>query len=263
MADLTVSSDVDAMLQAANNAAIRTAIGAAAVASPTFTGTPAAPTASSGTNTTQLATTAFVTDAVSTKAPIANPTFTGTPAAPTASSGTSTTQLATTAFVADAVSGKANIANPTFTGTPAAPTASLGTNTTQLASTAFVQAAVGAIRKVFGVTIDGGGSAPTTGVKGYWRAPAAGVIKKFSLLADQSGSAVIDVWKDTYANYPPTVSDTITASAKPTLSSATKAENSTLTGWTTSFSAGDVFGFNLDSVTTCTRLTLTIEYEAS
>ena len=37
----------------------------AALASPTFTGTPAAPTASAGTNTTQLATTAFVTTAVS------------------------------------------------------------------------------------------------------------------------------------------------------------------------------------------------------
>lgn len=38
----------------------------AKLASPTFTGTPAAPTATAGTNTTQIATTAFVTDAVST-----------------------------------------------------------------------------------------------------------------------------------------------------------------------------------------------------
>ena len=37
----------------------------AAIAGPTFTGTPAAPTASAGTNTTQIATTAFVTTAVS------------------------------------------------------------------------------------------------------------------------------------------------------------------------------------------------------
>jgi hypothetical protein len=36
---------------------------------------------------------------LATKAPIASPTFTGTPAAPTAASGTNTTQLATTAFV--------------------------------------------------------------------------------------------------------------------------------------------------------------------
>ena len=37
--------------------------------------------------------------AISSKADIASPTFTGTPAAPTAASGTNTTQLATTAFV--------------------------------------------------------------------------------------------------------------------------------------------------------------------
>lgn len=37
------------------------------------------------------------------KAPIASPTFTGTPAAPTATSGDNSTQLATTAFVAAAV----------------------------------------------------------------------------------------------------------------------------------------------------------------
>ena len=40
-----------------------TNLGAAAIASPTFTGTPAAPTATTGTNTTQLATTAFVNTA--------------------------------------------------------------------------------------------------------------------------------------------------------------------------------------------------------
>ena len=45
------------------------------------------------------------TDAIATKAPINSPTFTGTPAAPTASSGTNTTQLATTAFVTTAVAG--------------------------------------------------------------------------------------------------------------------------------------------------------------
>ena len=50
-------------------------------------------------------------------APLASPTFTGTPAAPTASAGTSTTQLATTAFVTTADALKANLAGPTFTGT--------------------------------------------------------------------------------------------------------------------------------------------------
>ena len=80
---------------------------------------------------------------ISGKADLAGPTFTGVPAAPTASSGTNTTQIATTAFVTAAVpdiSGKADLAGPTFTGTPAAPTAAQGTNTTQLATTAFVVA---------------------------------------------------------------------------------------------------------------------------
>jgi hypothetical protein len=65
--------------------------------SPAFTGTPTAPTASAGTNTTQLATTAFVGNAVN--AVYSSPTFTGTPKATTAAVGTNTTQLATTAFV--------------------------------------------------------------------------------------------------------------------------------------------------------------------
>ena len=55
-----VQSDVDQ-----NEADADTAIALKAdIASPTFTGTPAAPTASAGTNTTQLATTAYVTAAV-------------------------------------------------------------------------------------------------------------------------------------------------------------------------------------------------------
>ncbi len=74
------------------------------------------------------------------KAPLASPNFTGIPLAPTASAGTNTTQVATTAFVTGGLNLKADLAGPTFTGVPAAPTASAGTNTTQLATTAFVQA---------------------------------------------------------------------------------------------------------------------------
>lgn len=49
-----------------------------------------------------MATKANASD-LSAKAPLASPTFTGTPKAPTASSGTNTTQIATTAFVQSAV----------------------------------------------------------------------------------------------------------------------------------------------------------------
>lgn len=75
------------------------------------------------------------------KAPLASPTFTGTPAAPTAAAATNTTQIATTAFVTTANNLKANLASPALTGTPTAPTAAAATNNTQLATTAFVQTA--------------------------------------------------------------------------------------------------------------------------
>jgi hypothetical protein len=125
------------------------------LASPTLTGVPAAPTATAGTNTTQLATTAFVeaarvilaaADAL--KAPLASPALTGTPTAPTPTASDNSTKLATTAYVdgpdATLAAGlllRAPLASPALTGTPTAPTASAGTNTTQLATTAFVEAA--------------------------------------------------------------------------------------------------------------------------
>lgn len=105
--------------------------------------------------------------------------------------------------------------------------------------------------------INGGGVQIATGVQRLdLVVPYACTITGWTLLADQSGSIVVDIWKDTYANYPPTVADTITASAKPTITTATKAQSSTLTGWTTSLTAGDVLRFNVDSVTTCTYVGL-------
>lgn len=64
-------------------------------ASSPLTGVPTAPTAIAGTNTTQIATTAFT---AANFAALVSPAFTGTPSAPTAAVGTNTTQVATTAF---------------------------------------------------------------------------------------------------------------------------------------------------------------------
>jgi len=81
------------------------------------------------------------------------------------------------------------------------------------------------------------------------------------MLADQSGSIVVDIWKDTYANFPPTDADSITASAPPTISSAQKSQDSTLTGWTKSISSGDILAFNVDSCATITRVTISLKVE--
>ena len=135
--------------------------------------------------------------------------------------------------------------------------------TTGTIASARLPARVGGV----GIVIDGGGSAITTGVKGFIDFPVAGTVTGWTLLstdaASTSGSIVIDVWKDVRANYPPTVADTITASAKPTLSSATNSASTTLTGWTTAVAAGDVFGFKVDSATTVTRVVLTLTVQAT
>lgn len=163
----------------------------------TLNGTPTAPTAAVDTNTTQIATTAYVinqgyvkdssasstyltqssastnyltkSSASTTYAPLASHALTGVPTSTTASVNTNTTQIATTAFVlgqANSTSGtiamdgtqaagssnlyaradhvhptdtsRAPLASPALTGIPTSTTASVDTNTTQIATTAFV-----------------------------------------------------------------------------------------------------------------------------
>lgn len=110
------------------------------------------------------------------------------------------------------------------------------------------------------VVIDGGGATITTGVKGDlgpFAFPCE--IMAWDLLGDQSGSIQIDVWKDSYANYPPVDGDSITASAPIAASGATKAQDSTLTGWTKAISAGQTLRFNVDSVTSFQRVQIMLK----
>lgn len=165
----TVFTRSGAVVATSGDYTVAQVTGAAPLASPTFTGTPAAPTAAINTNTTQVATTAYVVTgfapiasptftgtvtipggaSISGFAPLASPALTGTPTAPTASALTNTTQIATTAYGDAAVAVetsrattaealKAPLASPALTGTPTVPTAAVDTNTTQAASTAYV-----------------------------------------------------------------------------------------------------------------------------
>lgn len=141
--------------------------GVAPTISPALSGTPTAPTATANTNTTQIATTAFVlgqgnstavtiamngTQAAgssnlyaradhihpidTSRAPLASPALTGTPTSPTAAVDNNTTQIATTAYVIG--QNYAKLASPSLTGTPLSTTAAVDTNTAQIATTAFV-----------------------------------------------------------------------------------------------------------------------------
>ncbi len=103
-------------------------------------------------------------------------------------------------------------------------------------------------------SFDGQGSALTAGSKVYLTVPFDCTLIAWRALADVSGSVTVDVWKDTYANYPPTVADTICGGSKIVIASAQKAEDPTLTLWTTNVNAGDTLVGNIDSCTTITKL---------
>jgi hypothetical protein len=91
----------------------------------------------------------------------------------------------------------------------------------------------------------------------------SGVIEEVELLGDQSGSIVIDIWKCTYAQYDnsthPVDGDSITAAAPPTITTAHKSQDSTLTGWTTTLSIGDVLRFHVDSCTSITQCAIRLK----
>ena len=109
--------------------------------SPTFTGTPKAPTPAAGNNTTQIATTAFVQAALMALingAPATLDTLKEIAAAINNDPKFSTT-------INNALALKAPLSSPALTGTPTAPTAAQSVNNTQIATTAFVKSAIAAM----------------------------------------------------------------------------------------------------------------------
>lgn len=122
----------------------------------------------------------------------------------------------------------------------------------------------GATAGSIALIIDGGGVTPSTGQKGsFITIPYSGTITGWDIFGNVSGSCVVDVWKCDYTSFPPTIANTITASAKPTLTSAQKNTNSILTGWTTTVTAGDIFAFNLESASTLTNINVILKITKS
>jgi len=107
--------------------------------------------------------------------------------------------------------------------------------------------------------IDGGGSVISTGEKGHLLIPFKCKIEEVSLLADQSGSIQIDIWKNTYNNFPPSDSDSICDGNEPAISDSDKYQDSELTNWTKTIDAGDILAFNVDSCSNITRVTIVLK----
>lgn len=109
-----------------------------------------------------------------------------------------------------------------------------------------------------GITLDGGGTALTTGIKGDLTIPFNCTVQQWTLLGDQSGSMTLEVWSDTFANYPPSSADSITGSSAPNIAAALTGRSSTLTGWATTLSAGNTLRFAVSSCASITRANLTM-----
>lgn len=143
--------------------------------SPNFTGLPTAPTAAATENSTQVATTEYVTTAVtnlatglqlidaeqnlqiSLRAPLDSPLLTGNPRAETPADIDQSQRIATTRFVSNLISIlrtdttaalalKAPLDSPALTGIPTAPTAVAGDSSGRIATTQFVGSAVDTLK---------------------------------------------------------------------------------------------------------------------
>lgn len=131
--------------------------------------------------------------------------------------------------------------------------------------TLYLVAGGGALHQIWpvlgalSVVIGNGSDVVATGVAGDpFVVPMACTITGWTILSTVSGSIVVDVWKDSYANHPPTDADSIAGSELPTLSSATKNQDLALSTWTAALAAGDILRFNVDSASTVTQVTLVL-----
>lgn len=209
-----------------------------------------------------------------------SPALTGTPTAPTAAPGTNSTQLATTAY-ADAAAGAGytdeqaqdavgGMVDASLTYVDATPllqraaltgdvTASAGSNATTIANGVVTPAKMSTAAKTFQIPVpfSNGGSAIATG---FWcdvPVKFGATITDWDLFGDDD--IEIDVYKCTYADFDdgathPVAGDSIWGGTEPALVSVKKNQ---ATGLSIAVSAGDVLRFHVNTAT-ATRASLTL-----
>jgi hypothetical protein len=161
----SVFGRVGVVVAASGDYSVAQITGASPLTSPAFTGVPTAPTATLGTNTTQIATTAFVlansglSGMTSGQIPVAASASTVSSSKPLSGSGAGIVTGPTSGIVAGdavsftgttgqvqdsgiALSSLAPKASPALTGTPTAPTQAVSTNNTDIATTQAVTSAL-------------------------------------------------------------------------------------------------------------------------
>ena len=95
--------------------------------------------------------------------------------------------------------------------------------------------------------ISGAGAVISTGGKddSLITFPYSGTITGWYITSKESATVTVDIWK--HASSVPVNGDSITASAKLTLTAAQFNDSTTLTGWTTAITAGDKFKVEVEA----------------
>ena len=121
---------------------------------------------------------------------------------------------------------------------------------------------LGSLFDIENVIMDYGGDAIPVGAKGVIRIGYNAKIVEATLLSENVGSINIDIWKSTYAAYPPSLSGSIVG---PTdllsLTNAISYTDTALTGWNTTINAGDILRFYVSSNSGVSRLTVALKLQ--
>jgi hypothetical protein len=127
-----------------------------------------------------------------------------------------------------------------------------------------------AINRTAGLSlvVDGFSVPILSGNKGWVEVPFYGTITSVKMFVDQICNITVDIWKSTYATYPPIADDSICGSVHPSIASSggllvseLGSGDNPLTGWDTSLVPGDILWFHVDSNDQATLLTISITIE--
>jgi len=113
------------------------------------------------------------------------------------------------------------------------------------------------LTRTINMVVDSGSLAMTPGNKGSLTLDVSGAIADVTLLSDQTGSLRVDIKKSTYSTYPTFTS--IVGSSYPQITNGDKYFDDSLSGWTTSVIAGDIFQFEVVYSINITRFVIALK----
>ena len=122
----------------------------------------------------------------------------------------------------------------------------------------------GSLSAMINFSVDNDSTTIPSGVLGWMHIPFAATINEASLFVNTSGTLTIDIWKDTFDNFPPTDADSITSGSLLSVSGGMLTyKDTSLSGWATTLTADDVLAFNVDACSNISKATISLKITKS